>query len=291
MPSDDAPVIALGHAEKDPVSKSLPIVLYVLSIQNREHGVIEEAIGHPFVATSTSNIYEDLVEIPTPVAPPYTLGPPLSDLGCDDPEAVPSEPHRLVKDVDAASLRQVLGIAQRSWEADVHHHRRTDNLGARLEVAERGSLGHGWRLHNPRFRFRPGSSDNASEPAGPALWDTRIVGIAENGGEGGIRTHGTLARTTVFETAPIGHSGTSPSTVGAGLIGKPGHCGNRLRDARGLCRISIDTALGPAITRHSRGWAFLGRALGYVSTPDWIIRCSQLSAPAANNTVSRQTRC
>ena len=31
-----------------------------------------------------------------------------------------------------------------------------------------------------------------------------------DGGEGGIRTHGTLARTTVFETAPIGHSGTSP---------------------------------------------------------------------------------
>ena len=30
------------------------------------------------------------------------------------------------------------------------------------------------------------------------------------GGEGGIRTHGTLAGTTVFETAPIDHSGTSP---------------------------------------------------------------------------------
>ena len=30
------------------------------------------------------------------------------------------------------------------------------------------------------------------------------------GGEGGIRTHGTLARTTVFETVPIDRSGTSP---------------------------------------------------------------------------------
>ncbi len=30
------------------------------------------------------------------------------------------------------------------------------------------------------------------------------------GGEGGIRTHGTLARTTVFETVTIGHSVTSP---------------------------------------------------------------------------------
>ena len=32
-----------------------------------------------------------------------------------------------------------------------------------------------------------------------------------NGGERGIRTLGTLARTTVFETAPFNHSGTSPS--------------------------------------------------------------------------------
>ena len=37
------------------------------------------------------------------------------------------------------------------------------------------------------------------------------------GGEGGIRTHGTLARTTVFETVPFDHSGTSPKVVfGAG---------------------------------------------------------------------------
>ena len=34
--------------------------------------------------------------------------------------------------------------------------------------------------------------------------------IKLTGGEGGIRTHGTLARTTVFETVPIDHSGTSP---------------------------------------------------------------------------------
>ena len=30
------------------------------------------------------------------------------------------------------------------------------------------------------------------------------------GGEGGIRTHGTREGTTVFETVPIDHSGTSP---------------------------------------------------------------------------------
>ena len=31
-----------------------------------------------------------------------------------------------------------------------------------------------------------------------------------NGGGGGIRTHGTLARSTVFKTAPINRSGTPP---------------------------------------------------------------------------------
>ncbi len=33
---------------------------------------------------------------------------------------------------------------------------------------------------------------------------------SEDGGEGGIRTLGPLARSTVFETAPFDHSGTSP---------------------------------------------------------------------------------
>ena len=32
----------------------------------------------------------------------------------------------------------------------------------------------------------------------------------ESGGEGGIRTHGTREGSTVFETAPFDHSGTSP---------------------------------------------------------------------------------
>ena len=39
------------------------------------------------------------------------------------------------------------------------------------------------------------------------------------GGEGGIRTHGTGEGTTVFETAPIDHSGTSPQA--AGYKGRP----------------------------------------------------------------------
>ena len=37
------------------------------------------------------------------------------------------------------------------------------------------------------------------------------------GGEGGIRTHGTREGTTVFETAPIDHSRTSPHEM-CGLV-------------------------------------------------------------------------
>lgn len=36
------------------------------------------------------------------------------------------------------------------------------------------------------------------------------MGEERYGGEGGIRTLGEIAPTTVFETVPFGHSGTSP---------------------------------------------------------------------------------
>ena len=42
------------------------------------------------------------------------------------------------------------------------------------------------------------------------LWNEIDGDKCKNGGEGGIRTHGTLTRTTVFETAPFNRSGTSP---------------------------------------------------------------------------------
>ena len=41
--------------------------------------------------------------------------------------------------------------------------------------------------------------------------------VGENGGGGGIRTHGARKGTTVFETAPFDHSGTSPAD-GGGFI-------------------------------------------------------------------------
>lgn len=49
--------------------------------------------------------------------------------------------------------------------------------------------------YNGKIRPRP-DRENASARA--------------SGGEGGIRTHGTREGSTVFETAPFDHSGTSP---------------------------------------------------------------------------------
>ncbi len=40
-----------------------------------------------------------------------------------------------------------------------------------------------------------------------------------NGGEAGIRTLGTVTSTTVFETAPFDHSGTSPQLILLGFLG------------------------------------------------------------------------
>ena len=42
------------------------------------------------------------------------------------------------------------------------------------------------------------------------LGNTCYINSLIAGGEGGIRTHGTVTRTTVFETVPFDHSGTSP---------------------------------------------------------------------------------
>ena len=41
----------------------------------------------------------------------------------------------------------------------------------------------------------------------------RCLCVRKDGGEGGIRTHGTRKGTTVFETVPIDHSGTSPQRL------------------------------------------------------------------------------
>ena len=52
---------------------------------------------------------------------------------------------------------------------------------------------------------------------------TRNINCVIGGGEGGIRTHGTVTRTTVFETVPFDHSGTSPKAVRPPMVLKERH--------------------------------------------------------------------
>ena len=59
-------------------------------------------------------------------------------------------------------------------------------------------------VHRTPFAYQKG-------PARGPIW---------YGGEGGIRTHGTREGTTVFETVPIDHSGTSPQRR-CGRVGRP----------------------------------------------------------------------
>ena len=82
---------------------------------------------------------------------------------------------------------------------------RSHQLG-RERAVERGKRG-------PRRRgLSTGPTRNARGYwAFESLTDTReTVRSAVDGGGGGIRTHGTLARTTVFETVLIDHSSTPP---------------------------------------------------------------------------------
>jgi hypothetical protein len=74
---------------------------------------------------------------------------------------LPPKPDGLVANLDAALMKQILGFPQRKREADVQHHRQTDDLGARLEPLEGASLGHGRTLFSPLPRRKPSSSDSA----------------------------------------------------------------------------------------------------------------------------------
>ena len=46
-------------------------------------------------------------------------------------------------------MQKVLYIPQEKWEPDIHHHRKADDLGARLEITKGAALCHG---DEPRVR-------------------------------------------------------------------------------------------------------------------------------------------
>jgi hypothetical protein len=71
------------------------------------------------------------------------------------PEPVPSEPHRLMRNVDAALVEQVLHVPERQWIPDNHHHREADDLGARFEIPKNAGAAHPVRLAALPFSGKP----------------------------------------------------------------------------------------------------------------------------------------
>ena len=119
--------------------------------------------GPPEVVRLAVDLHLRLIEIPPPVAacahPFHTFA---SDLGGKHrAEPVPSEPHRLVADVDATFVEQVLDLAERQGEPDVHHDRQADDLGSDLEIAEGAGAGHARRLGGRPAPLKRSPSDRA----------------------------------------------------------------------------------------------------------------------------------
>ena len=85
----------------------------------------------------------------------------LPDLRCKQrTEPVPPEPYCLVADVDATFEQQILDLSQRQGKPDIHHHRKPDDRGRTVEIAE-GIL-HRCKLWNTTSQLKLICSDTAS---------------------------------------------------------------------------------------------------------------------------------
>ena len=112
--------------------------------------------GAPKIVGLAIDLHEDLIEVPAPLGDlAKLLGPPLLDLPRHQrAEPVPPVSNRLMADVDAALVEQILHVPKRQWEPDVYHYRQADDLRRSLEIAKRA--GHPSRITACRLtdRFR-----------------------------------------------------------------------------------------------------------------------------------------
>ena len=99
--------------------------------------------GAPKVVRHPVDLHVDLVQMPAPMlASAHPVDPSSPDLGGKHrAEPLPPEPHRLVADLDASLVREILHISKRQREPDVEHHRQANDLRAGLEIAKRGAFG------------------------------------------------------------------------------------------------------------------------------------------------------
>ena len=76
-------------------------------------------------------------------------------------EPVPPVAHRLVADLHASFVEQVLHIPKRQREPDIHHHRQAYDRRAGAEVAKWAALGHIGSLARSPARLKPHRPDRA----------------------------------------------------------------------------------------------------------------------------------
>ena len=116
--------------------------------------------GAPEVAHLPVYFHEHLVEVPSPAARSHALNPTLPDLGGKPrPKPLPPEPDGFMADIDTALVEQVLDIAKREREPNVHHHSQADDFGAALKTFERVGFGHGRTLASAPRRLKDNPCD------------------------------------------------------------------------------------------------------------------------------------
>ena len=94
--------------------------------------------------------------------------------------------HRLVADLDAALMQQVLQFPERlreAKEADIDHHRRTDDLRGGANLAKRAALGHAGEDSGAHAMLKLIPLTPLGEVLchrSASLWTTRILGLASH---------------------------------------------------------------------------------------------------------------
>ena len=66
--------------------------------------------------------------------------------GKQQAKSVPPKSNRLIADVDAAFVQQILHVPKRKRKPNIHHDGQTDDLGARLKVAKGAAFCHPTKL-------------------------------------------------------------------------------------------------------------------------------------------------
>ena len=81
--------------------------------------------------------------------------------------------------VNAALEQQVLHVPQRQRKADVEHHRKANDLGQGLGVAEGGAFGHAGRLAERHQCLKQSSSDNTlCSAVHPLNWQKSVTKLS-----------------------------------------------------------------------------------------------------------------